>query len=136
MDGYEPTIGVTNLASRVQRLVAQAIDGVVAFVPLTFAIFLVDPAPRAALLFFAGGGLWMMFYLLLSDGFGGQSVGKRLFDIQVIDEQTGKPCTILQSFIRNVVLSALGPIDWVFIFGERQQRLGDRAAGTIVVATA
>jgi uncharacterized RDD family membrane protein YckC len=27
----------------------------------------------------------------------------------------------------------LGPIDWIFIFGDRRQRLGDKAAGTIVV---
>jgi hypothetical protein len=27
----------------------------------------------------------------------------------------------------------LGPIDWIFIFGERHQRLGDEAAGTIVI---
>jgi hypothetical protein len=27
----------------------------------------------------------------------------------------------------------LGPIDWIFIFGDRHQRLGDKIAGTIVV---
>jgi uncharacterized RDD family membrane protein YckC len=35
--------------------------------------------------------------------------------------------------VRNILLSILGPIDWIFIFGERRQRLGDKAAGTIVV---
>jgi uncharacterized RDD family membrane protein YckC len=27
----------------------------------------------------------------------------------------------------------LGPIDWIFIFGERHQRLGDMLAGTVVI---
>ena len=27
----------------------------------------------------------------------------------------------------------LGPIDWIFIFGDKHQRLGDKLAGTIVV---
>ena len=38
-----------------------------------------------------------------------------------------------QSFVRNVIQALLGPIDWIFIFGERRQRLGDKAAGTIVI---
>lgn len=118
------------------RLIAQAIDGVVAFVPMLLAVLLVESAPAAAVMLLVGGALWMVFYLLMADGFGGRSVGKRLFGIQVVDAESGRPCTFLQSFIRNVVLSALGPIDWLFIFGERQQRLGDRAAGTIVVMTA
>lgn len=50
------------------------------------------------------------------------------------DATTGAPCTYGQSFIRNLLLAVLGPIDWIFIFGERHQRLGDKAAGTIVIA--
>ena len=54
--------------------------------------------------------------------------------MHVVDDKTGEPCPFGQSFIRNVLLAVLGPIDWIFIFGERRQRLGDMAAGTIVVA--
>jgi uncharacterized RDD family membrane protein YckC len=57
-------------------------------------------------------------------------------DIRVVDAESRRPCSFGQSFIRNVCLSALGPIDWLFIFGERRQRLGDRAAGTNVVVAA
>jgi hypothetical protein len=32
-----------------------------------------------------------------------------------------------------LLLNFLGWIDWIFIFGQRRQRLGDRAANTIVV---
>jgi uncharacterized RDD family membrane protein YckC len=56
--------------------------------------------------------------------------------LQVIDVRTGGPCTYGQSFIRNLLLLALGFIDWLFIFGATRQRLGDRAASTIVVVDA
>ena len=54
--------------------------------------------------------------------------------MQCVDANSGAPCSFWQSFIRNLLLAVLGPIDWIFIFGERHQRLGDKAAGTIVVA--
>lgn len=79
------------------------------------------------------GGFWLFFYFLFADGLrGGQSLGKRWIGMYVIDEKSGEPCTFGDSFIRNV-FAALGPIDWIFIFGEKHQRLGDKAAGTIVV---
>jgi len=40
---------------------------------------------------------------------------------------------IAGSFIGLILGGLLGPIDWIFIFGERRQRLGDKAAGTIVI---
>jgi hypothetical protein len=53
--------------------------------------------------------------------------------VHVVDATTGAPCSFGKSFIRNLLLDMLGPIDWIFIFGERHQRLGDKAAGTIVI---
>ena len=53
----------------------------------------------------------------------------------VVDAATGSPCTFGQSFIRNLLLAVPGPIDWMFIFGERRQRPGDKAAATIVILT-
>ncbi len=51
----------------------------------------------------------------------------------MVDAESGAPCTFGQSLIRNVLLMVLGPLDWLFIFGDRHQRLGDKAAGTIVI---
>jgi uncharacterized RDD family membrane protein YckC len=80
------------------------------------------------------GFLIATFHLLFADGLsGGQSYGKRMAGTAVIDATTGKPCTFGQSLLRNCLLSLLGPIDWVFIFGNKRQRLGDKAANTIVV---
>jgi uncharacterized RDD family membrane protein YckC len=64
---------------------------------------------------------------------GGQSLGKKVFQISVIDMTLRRPCTPMKSLIRNLPLAFLGIIDWVFIFSEKRQRLGDMLANTIVV---
>ena len=80
------------------------------------------------------GMVWSFGYYLFADGLrDGQSLAKRHLGIRVIDAESGTPCTFFQSFLRNLLLAILGPLDWIFIFGERHQRLGDKAAGTIVV---
>ncbi len=72
-------------------------------------------------------------YMLFADGLGnGQSFGKKLVNIAVVDQKTGAPCTFAGSLLRNLV-RVLGVFDWAFAFGERRQRLGDKAANTIVV---
>jgi uncharacterized RDD family membrane protein YckC len=122
------------LASRSNRLVGQFVDGVVGAAPFiaAFLISSLNNTLGAVLLF--GAVAWSLFYYLFADGFpGGQSLGKRWLGMQVIDARTGAPCTFWQSFLRNLLLAMLGPIDWVFIFGERHQRLGDKLAGTIVI---
>ena len=78
--------------------------------------------------------VFAFLYILLSDGFaGGQSYGKRIVNTEVVDATSGEPCTFGKSFLRNLLLMLLGLIDWVFIFGEKRQRLGDKAANTIVI---
>lgn len=84
-------------------------------------------------------GLWdiaritVVLYALFMDSLpNGQSLGKRFFNIAVINKKTGKYCRFHESFIRNVTLLG-GIFDWFFIFGKRRERLGDIIAGTIVV---
>ena len=124
-------------ASRSRRFVGQCVDGLVAVAPLflLFPIRTDSKGARGALAL--GWFLWACFHVLLADGMkGGQSWGKRVAGTRVVDATTGAPCTFGQSFIRNLLLSVLGPIDWIFIFGERHQRLGDKAAGTLVIPAA
>jgi uncharacterized RDD family membrane protein YckC len=72
-------------------------------------------------------------YFLLSDSLpNGQSIGKRLLNIQVVSKQTMRPCSFLQSFFRNVTC-ILGIFDWASIFFGLHRRLGDFIASTIVV---
>jgi uncharacterized RDD family membrane protein YckC len=122
-------------ASRTSRLLGQFIDGCIAVAPLALFLLIPSDYPMGGVFLIVGWYGWVLFHVLLADSMdGGQSWGKRVAGTRVVDAISGAPCTLLQSFIRNILLSALGPIDWIFIFGERHQRLGDRAAGTIVIA--
>ncbi|HEY7640521.1 MAG TPA: RDD family protein [Steroidobacteraceae bacterium] len=119
-----------SLASLGQRLGAQLIDTALTVVILTLSFLFGIVATAITII----GAILAFVYLLLADGLpGGQSVGKRALGIAVIDRRTRAPCTYGQSFLRNFLLMMLGVIDWVFIFGDRHQRLGDMAANTIVV---
>jgi len=122
------------LASRSRRLIAQLIDDAVAFVPALVIAALNGWDPDTSAVSFRIATMLGVAYIIVSDGFeGGQSLGKRIMDIAVIDVESGAPCTYGQSIARNLLLAVLGPIDWVFIFGERHQRLGDKLARTMVV---
>lgn len=126
------------LASRSDRLLGQMIDGVIALSPFLGLVLLSGLAPDGleALIgmFTIPALLFCLGYLFFADALpGGQSFGKRMLEIAVVDRQSGQPCSAWQSFVRNLLLSIFGFFDWIFIFGEQHQRLGDKAAGTIVV---
>jgi uncharacterized RDD family membrane protein YckC len=124
----------TDLASLPQRLAAQFLDGLVAAAPVIAAAIVTFVLQRGGIVLIVLACIFAFLYTLLADGLeGGQSYGKRLVGIRVVSATTGAPCTFGQSFLRNLLLAILGPIDWIFIFGERRQRLGDKAAGTIVI---
>ena len=126
--GITTASGITlGYASRPTRLLGQCVDGFIAGAPVLVANFL---APGVLTIF---AGIWAFIYLVFSDGNAGQSFAKQWLGMRVVDAKTGEPCTYGQSFLRNILLTFLGPIDWIFIFGDRHQRLGDKAAGTIVV---
>ena len=121
------------LASLLERWLGQFLDGVI------YAVIFIVPT---LLLRFALGSAFgpiigfvaAILYLLFQDGLeNGQSWGKRVVKTKVIDSRTGGPCTFGQSFVRNFLLSLLNIIDWIFIFGANRQRLGDKAANTLVV---
>jgi uncharacterized RDD family membrane protein YckC len=95
----------------------------------------------------AGGGTWLVAYFVLTWGYGafcetvfnGQTLGKRALNIRVMSE-TGVPITGAQAVLRNLVGAADGLIPFVYLVGlssmvlsKRFQRLGDLAAGTMVV---
>ena len=123
-----------DLATLPQRLAAQFLDGLVAAAPPVAAFLLTFVLKGAGIVLIVLTCLFAFFYTLLADGLeGGQSYGKRMVGIRVVSMHSGAPCSFGQSFVRNLLLMILGPIDWIFIFGARRQRLGDMAAGTVVV---
>jgi uncharacterized RDD family membrane protein YckC len=121
-------------ASRPSRLMGQVMDGLVAIAPVVGLVIIPKSNEMASAVYAIAWLCWMFFHILLADGLeGGQSLGKRIVKTRVVDAETGAPCTFWQSLIRNLLLSLLGPLDWLFIFGAKHQRLGDKAAGTIVI---
>ena len=119
------------LASRKTRLYAFIIDcaliGVVSFflgALLPFPYFLSEPLSN----------LFFLIGLLFIDGFQkGQGIGKQLLSLQVVRLKDGKPCTYKSSFIRRLSGIILQPFDLLWLIGEKQQRIGDKLAKTIVV---
>lgn len=129
---YGAHIDGLNLASRGSRLVAYVIDYLVALVPLLMAISLME---RFSFFKDFDDSFWWVFvlaYLLLADALPGGSIGKRLMRIHVVELQTGRPCGVWRSLLRNT-LRLLYVVDWLFILGDTRRRLGDLLAGTIVV---
>ena len=125
-----------NLGSLSNRLLGQILDSFVAIGAFILAGILYAVSPTIGGVALIAAIVYAIFYILFADGFeGGQSYGKRVAHTAVIDATTGKPCTFGQSFLRNLLLGLLGIIDWVFIFGKKRQRLGDKAANTIVITT-
>jgi len=124
------------LASLGDRLIGQFADGLIAFLPILVLGLLFGMATGNDLgpFLLAPAGVFAVLYLWFADGLeGGQSYGKRMVHTRVVDFTTHAPCTYWQSFVRNVLLTILGPIDWLFIFGSQHRRLGDYAAGTLVI---
>ena len=128
---FEPVL----YASRSQRLLGQLLDGLVGASPLILAAILSSFNDSIGSTGAMLGIAWMIFYYFLSDGLpDGQSLAKRWLGMRVVSARTGAPCGFGQSILRNLLLAILGPLDWIFIFGDQHQRLGDMAAGTIVVS--
>jgi len=75
----------------------------------------------------------IMGAFLLKDSFQGHSPGKWLFDLQVIDEQTGAVASWWQAVSRNIPL-ILTPAWVIMLFQIRRgPRWGDARAGTRVI---
>ena len=113
-----------------RRLLAAVIDGI--------------PAIAACFLYRNTGSIWgaagVVVYLLLRDGIGGQSLGKLLVGIVVVNVRTGKLCRWKDSVLRNVFVLIPGAnlvsifLEWITIVRDPQgQRLGDRIAQTQVI---
>ena len=124
----------TPLASLPGRLLAQILDGLVAGVIVVAAVLLSPLSESMSSTLAIAGVVAGVGYYLFADCLGeGQSYGKRWLGMAVVHSETGAPCTPAQSLVRNLLLSLLGPIDWIFIFGSRRQRLGDMLARTLVI---
>ena len=120
------------LAHPGKRFQGQFIDGLIAYLLCIVLFYLLHTTVGKETAFILGvtSGL---IYFLFSDALpNGQSLGKRFLNMRVVNNETMQPCSLLQSFLRNITFP-LGIIDWVFIFFGSHRRLGDFIASTIVV---
>jgi uncharacterized RDD family membrane protein YckC len=132
------------LAGPFRRFCAYLID-------LGLWLFLVIAASIVALMLSfgsqAGIGLILVAYFVLTWGYGatceglfnGQTLGKRILGIRVVSDR-GVPITGAQAVLRNLVGVVDGLVPYCFLLGlasmilsGRFQRLGDLAAGTMVI---
>ena len=105
---------------------------------LVYSIFAKKPGLRFMVITLAEFAIGFAYCALLEGFWNGQTIGKRLFHLRVID-QTGLPLRIEQAWVRNLmrVFDAL-PLAYLVggisvLSSPLMQRFGDRVAGTLVV---
>lgn len=127
------------------RFVAQLIDllvltGVLVAVGLVgFGIALAgQPLAGLLLVLVAGFAAFWAYWIASEALWSGQTVGKRVLHLRVVDARGG-PVTVGQAVIRNL-LRIVDFLPWSYALGTvvmfgtvRSQRLGDLAAGTVVI---
>jgi uncharacterized RDD family membrane protein YckC len=135
------------LAGPLTRFLAWAVDTAVILTIVSVLSSLLTPV--AILLNDLGGALFIMMLFVVQFGYGialewwrdGQTIGKWLLRLRVIDE-SGLRLAFSQVVVRNLLrmvdalpaLFLLGGV--VSLLNARSQRLGDIAAGTVVVRQA
>lgn len=123
-----------NLAGLGRRWGGQMIDSMITVFLFIFvgrlAAFIGLPSSVVGALALGSG---VMYYLFSDAMPNGQSLGKKLLGMSVIDERSYLSCNLYQSFIRNITTPFLSFFDWIFIFFGSRKRLGDMLASTIVV---
>jgi uncharacterized RDD family membrane protein YckC len=117
------------MATRTARLFARFFDLCFCFILLSPSLFVAPTNSFSSLLC---QGL-AIFYWLVKDGLGGQSIGARFMNIGVMCEKSRHPCGFLRSIVRNGVTIIALPLDLLFWFRRDKRRLGDLIANTVAV---
>ncbi|WP_075603860.1 RDD family protein [Saccharicrinis aurantiacus] len=130
-----------NFAGVGERLLALIIDGLVLGgigMALSIAVATAQPGDTIVIIVFSIYTFAaMLYYFFMEWLFKGQTIGKKYQKIKVI-HKSGTDASIFQLLIRNLIrvfdsIYGLGLL--VIFFSKKSQRLGDLAAGTIVVKT-
>lgn len=132
------------LASPASRLYAMLLDIAIVLGTvnglgwLVYLIFAKTPGFGAMVITLAEFGIGFLYGALLEGYWNGQTIGKRLFHLRVID-QAGLPLRIEQAWVRNL-MRVLDALPFAYVVGGLSalsspltQRFGDRVAGTLVI---
>ena len=134
------------LAGPVTRFLAWLVDlfcVVALLIAVSMAVGMLGVVSRAlaaALLFLLAFAIWFGYGIVLAWYWRGRTIGKRLLRLRVMDER-GLHLTFGQIVMRNL-LRLVDSLPLLYLVGgvacvltRRAQRLGDLAAGTVVVRT-
>lgn len=119
-----------SLASLWSRIVAFSIDVWGVIFVLVVVLF---PLRLISVDFYVNAAAIIWFvYFLLRDSIPGQSIGKRTLGIRVVQLESGRSCNWFKSLLRNVT-HLIFLLDALFMLSQRNMRIGDMIAKTIVV---
>ena len=79
--------------------------------------------------------IYFGYFIILEHMMNGQTIGKRILGLRVIQEN-GEPADFFQILIRGFLRSSVDMMYvgiFIILFSKKHKRLGDMAAGTIVV---
>jgi uncharacterized RDD family membrane protein YckC len=142
----------SHFASLSDRFAAQLVDGlilaivsIVIFLPFGFAAFILNPLGWAFASSWYSGLSWLFWivipvlYFSYFESTSGQTIGKSLMSIKVVDLTSGSQIDFGRALIRNL-LRLVDFLPLLYLVGvimmastERKQRLGDLAANTVVI---
>jgi uncharacterized RDD family membrane protein YckC len=144
-----PTIATqSNIHVTGRRVVATIVDGLV-----IGALYGVMAASFGTITTQGGAGHWVAtmpaagaltyavavgLYFVLLESYGGQTLGKMIVGIKVVDEATGAPPCLTHAAVRTALRLVDGLANYCVAFiavlvTTKRQRLGDMAAHTVVV---
>lgn len=129
------------IASKNSRLLARIFDYFVFYIPILVIANLskaVDGSVLMAAPMYLALTLSMLYWLFADSLPNGQSFGKKVFGIAVVNIKSDRNCSILESFIRNFVLIFAFPFSMILeclfvLLDSDRRRIGDKLAGTIVI---
>jgi uncharacterized RDD family membrane protein YckC len=157
---FGPPAGMGN------RLIARIIDAIIVGVPAAILVAIIaaaafsgtscttgvdgyttscDTSGSSVGMFFLGYGIVLLlalFYEIYFIGAKGQTIGKRVMGVKVLDAQTGGPIGMGRAFVRYLVLAVTGSICtlgyWSPFFDNTKRNQGwhDKAASDFVVTVA
>jgi hypothetical protein len=96
----DQTKAETKIAPKI-RLIALGLDFIMCYFLAVLATL--TPLLNRVVEFY---GVLIVLFLSRDYFFQGRGVGKNLMGLQVVDAQTGKPATLMQSALRNIILTA------------------------------
>lgn len=119
------------------RVGAFVVDHMISFVVAVVVGLAVGLTLESMALVYLGVFVGLFGYFIVLEAWTGQTIGKKLFGVVVVTEY-GEPIGLEESLIRNLLRFVDGILNYavglvVMLVSDDRKRIGDHAAGTIVV---